>query len=151
VLTLVQRAKERLDGASSGLSLVSVEIVDLTPPRQVQDDFTKVQNAFIEMETQIKDAQKLHEEEVPLAEASRDAAVREAQSYAAELLGRARGDADMWKQVYAQYRRNPRVVRQRLWREAIEAYLAQVTRLRFVPPPAGGRYDEFRISIPAGD
>ncbi len=152
VIMVMQRAQERLDAAGSGLSLISLEVTDLTPPRQVQAEFEQVQNAFIDMETQVKEARKLREEEVPLAEASRDQALREAEAYAAELLSRARGDAGMWRDLYAEYRKSPQVVRERVYRESIETALPQAGRLRFVPPPANGRrYDEFRISIPAGN
>ncbi len=154
VIQVVQRAQERLDRAAAGLSVVSLEVTELTPPRQVQEEFEQVQNAYIDMETQVKEARKLREEEVPLAEASRDKALREAQAYAAQVLGRARGDASMWRDVYEEYRRNPAVVRERLYREAIEVSLPQSGRLRFVPPPvSGGRYgpESFRLSIPAGD
>ena len=154
VIQVVQRAQDRLYRAVSGLALVSVEVTDLAPPRQVQAEFEQVQNAFIDMETQVKEAQKLREEEVPLAKASRDQALREAQGYAAELLAQARGDAGMWRDLYAEYRKNPQVVRDRLYLEAIEASLPRSGRIRFVPPPADGRRygpDGFRLSIPAGD
>ncbi len=154
VILVVQRAQDRLDKALSGLSVVSLEVTDLTPPRQVQEEFEQVQNAFIDMETQLKEAQKLREEELPLAEASRDKALREAEAYSAVTLGQARGDASMWRDLYAEYTRNPSVVRERLYREGIEVSLPQSGRLRFVPPPVtGGRYGPqgFRLSIPAGD
>jgi membrane protease subunit HflK len=154
VIQVVRRAQERLDSAGSGLSLISLEVTDLTPPRQVQAEFEQVQNAFIDMETQVKEAQKLREEEVPLAEAARDQALREAQGYAAELLGRARGDAGMWRELYAEYRKNPSVVRSRVYLESIEASLPNSGRLRWVPPPPDGKHygpDGFRLSIPAGD
>jgi membrane protease subunit HflK len=152
VIQVVQRAQERLDRGGAGLSLISLEVTDLTPPRQVQAEFEQVQNAFIDMETQVKEARKLREEELPLAEAARDQALREAQGYAAELLALARGDAGMWRDLYAEYRKSPRVVRERLYRESVEVALPQAGRLRFVPPPSNGvRYDEFRLSIPAGD
>ncbi len=154
VILMVQRAQERLDRAGSGMALVSIEVTDLAPPRQVQAEFEQVQNAFIDMETQVKEARKLREEEVPLAKASRDQALREAQAYSAELLAQARGDAGMWRDLYAEYRENPRVLRERLYLEGIETALPRSARLRFVPPPPDGRRygpEGFRISIPAGD
>jgi membrane protease subunit HflK len=154
VILVVQRAQERLDRVDSGMSLVTIEVTDLAPPRQVQAEFEQVQNAFIDMETQVKEARKLREEEVPLAQASRDQALREAQAYAAELLALARGDAAMWRDLYAEYRQNPRVLRERLYLEGIETSLPRSARLRWVPPPPDGRRyapEGFRISIPAGD
>ncbi len=151
VLTVVQRAQQRLDASNAGIALVSLEITDLTPPRQVLDEFKKVQNAFIDMETQIKEARKLREEEVPLAQAASNQALREAEGYASSLLAQARGDADVYRQVYQEYRKNPRVVRERLYREAVEEYLAQAGAMRFVPPPVNGqRYEDFRLTFKTG-
>jgi len=154
VIQVVQRTQDRLDRTSSGVSLVSLEVTELAPPRQVQAEFEQVQNAFIDMETQVKEARKLREEEVPLAQAARDQALREAEGYAAELMGQARGDAGMWRDLFAEYRKNPQVVRQRVYLEAIETSLPNAGRLRWVPPPPNGqRYspEGFRLSIPAGD
>ncbi|MFH1468298.1 MAG: FtsH protease activity modulator HflK [Pseudomonadota bacterium] len=153
VIQVVQRAQERLDRVGVGISLVSLEVTELTPPRQVLDEFKQVQNAFIDKETQVKEAQKLREEELPLAQATRDQAIREAQGYAAQTLATARGEAQKYLDLVAEYRKNPKVVRERLYREGIESALPQADRLRFVPPPSNGHHyqvpDGFRISVPA--
>ena len=153
VVQVVRRAQERLDRVNSGISVVSIEVNDLGPPRQVQNEFEQVQNAFIDMETKVTNAKRLRESMVPQAKASRDQKVGEAKGYAAELLAQARGDAAMWRDLYAEYRENPQVVRERLFIESVEASLPKANQLRFVPPPRnGGRYnpDSFRLSISAG-
>mgnify|MGYP003330434730 CR=1 FL=1 len=79
-----------------------------------------------------------------------------AESDFSTLLAKARGDAGVWQDLYAQYRSHPRVVRERLFTETIEAALPESGSLRFVPPPPDGRRyggdgkEGFRISIPAG-
>ena len=84
-----------------------------------------------------------------MAQAERDEELRDAEAYAAELVAEARGDADAWRNLYAEYRQNPAVLRQRLYLESIETSLPKTRSLRFVPPPDGRRYppNSFRLSI----
>ena len=150
IVTVVQRAQERLDRTSSGIDLVSIEVADLAPPVQVKDDFEQVQAAFIDMQTQVTEAKRVRELEIPKAQAERNQDLREAEVYAAELLAQARGDVGMWNDLYAEYRQNPKVVRDRLYYENVEVFLSAASRLRFVPPPSNGSTygkDSFRISI----
>lgn len=148
---VVQRAQRRLDDANAGIALVSLEITELAPPRHVRHEFDQVQNAFIDIETMLKGAQRDRETAIPEAKADQNRTVREAQSYAAGLLANARGDAGVWRELFAEYRKNPQVVRDRVYLEAVEGSLSKTERLRWVPPPTGARYGDgdFRITIPA--
>ena len=150
IVKVVQRAQKRLNRAGTGIDLVSIEVTDLAPPVQVKEDFDQVQAAFIDMQTQVTEAKRVRELEVPKAQAARDQDLRAAQVYAAELLSQARGDVAMWTDLYAEYRQSRQVVRDRLYYESMEASLSKASRLRFVPPPSNGRAyseDSFRISI----
>ncbi len=148
--TVRRRAQKRLDTLGAGMILLSLEFTDLVPPRQVMDDFKKVQSAFIDKETKLKEAQKYREEQVPRAQADKSATIREAQAYANDVLSRARGDADAFRSLIQEYHKNPRVIKERLYRESIEKILAKAGKTRFVPPPEKGSYDDFRITIPTG-
>jgi len=153
IVQVVQRTQKRLDQAGSGIELVSIEVTDLTPPAQVKEEFEKVQAAFIDMQTQVTDAKRARELEVPKTQAEKNKTLREAQGYAAELLAQARGDVAVWKDLYQEYRQNPRVVKDRLYFEGVEAAMTKASR-RFVPPPVNGKsYAEegFRISVSGGN
>ena len=150
IVKVVQRAQKRLDRAAAGIDLVSIEITDLAPPDQVKEEFEQVQAAFIDMQTQVTEAKRSRELEIPKAHAAREQDLREAQVYAAELLAQARGETTIWNDLHKEYRRNPQVVRDRLYYESMEAPLSLASRLRFVPPPSNGQAynkDAFRISI----
>ena len=153
IVQVVQRTQKRLDQAGSGIELVSIEVTDLTPPAQVKEEFEKVQAAFIDMQTQVTDAKRARELEVPKTQAEKNKTLRETQGYAAELLAQARGDVAVWKDLYQEYRQNPRVVKDRLYFEGVEAAMTKASR-RFVPPPVNGKsYAEegFRISVSGGN
>lgn len=141
------RAQARLDAVESGLSLVAVELTELSPPTQVREEFNAVQSAFIESETQVKAAKEYRERSLPAARAERDAMVLRAQGEADALLAQARGDAQAFTGIATQARGNRRVVMGRLYREQVESILSDAAKLRFVPPPEGGEYTDFRVTL----
>jgi len=146
--TVFHRVQRRLDAAGSGMVLISLEFNEIVPPRHVMQDFKAVQNAFIDKETKVKEAMSYKEQEIPRAEADREAMLREADAYAAELLSSARGDADSFRNLVGEYKKNPDVVRERLYREHIEGTLGWSGGAVLIPAPEGRRYEDLRLMIP---
>jgi len=141
------RAQVLLDEANAGVDLVAVEFEQLTPPFLVLPAFREVVSSMIDAVTLIEEAREYRATELPAAHARGNARVSEAHAQSAERIGRARGEAAAFEDLLAEYRKNPEVVRIRLYREAMERALAPVTK-RFVPPPSGERYENLRITIP---
>jgi membrane protease subunit HflK len=147
IAAATRRAQVGLDAAHSGLELSSLELRFLGPPAAVAGDFSAVQSAFIRAETQKKDAQAFAESAVPQATATTDAATQAAHAAAASDLATALGDAEAFLALEREYRANPVVVRERLYRDAIEKALA-ASNVRWVPPPTGGTYKGMRVTVP---
>jgi membrane protease subunit HflK len=153
IRTVTRRAQAGLDAAHSGLALVSLELTSLGPPQALQADFDAVQTAYIEAETQKKDAQTFAQETIPAAHASADRAVQSARAAATTRLAHARGDLDAFQALERAARAEPSVVRERLYREAVERAIAGAAQVRWVPPPAGGHHEGLRVLVspePAG-
>ena len=143
-----RRAQAGLDAAHSGLALVSLELTQLAPPLALAKDFDAVQSAYIETETKKKDAFAFAQEVVPRGHAEADAAVQAARADSAAARARARGDTEAFLALERQYRTNPLVVRERLYRDAVEKAIGGAKEVRWIPPPpAGGRYLNFRVLI----
>ena len=147
IATATRRAQAGLDAVGSGLELSSLELTQLAPPAALASDFNAVQSAFIEAETKKKQALAFAQGAVPEAQAAADAAVQSAHAAAAADLARAKGDAEAFQALAREFRANPAVVRERLYRDAVERATAAAGSLRWVPPPAGGHYQGLRISI----
>ena len=154
IASATRRAQAGLDAAHSGLALVSLELTDLAPPRALARDFDAVQSAYIETETRKKEALAFAQDVVPRGHAEADAAVQAARADAAAAGARARGDADAFLALERQYRTNPLVVRERLYRDGVEKAIGSAKEVRWIPPPAaGGRYESLRVLLspePAG-
>jgi membrane protease subunit HflK len=148
IATATHRAQAGLDVAHSGLELSSLELTHLAPPLALASEFDAVQSAFIGAETKKKEAQAFAQSAIPKAQADADVAVQSARAAAASDLARARGEADAFLALHREYQANPVVVRERLYRDAVDRAIG-AAKVTWVPPPAGAQYHGFRISLPS--
>lgn len=144
-----RRAQSGLDASHSGLELTSLELAGLTPPLALAPDFDAVQSAFIGAETMKNEAQAYAAAAIPQAQAQSDASIQAARGAAASDLAVAKGDAQAFQALDREYRANPVVVRERLYRDGIERAIGSAGKVRWVPPPVGGSYHGFSIRLSA--
>lgn len=152
--TLIGRATTRaqagLDAAHAGLELVSLELTRLSPPDALAADFNDVQTAFITAETRRQEARAYAEGAVPQAKAFADGLLQAARGAADAERAKATGDAAAFVALVREYRANPRVVRERLYRDAIDRATGTAGSVQWIPPPPqGSKYHGLRISIPS--
>jgi len=121
-----------LDSYQAGVSLVTVELQDVTPPDPVKPAFNEVNEARQDRERTINQAQEQANREVPKARGEAARTVTEAEGYALERVNRARGEADRFVSVLAEYQRAPDVTRKRLYLEALKAMLPAARSLYVV-------------------
>lgn len=148
VATVTRRAQEGLDAVRAGLELTGIELTSLGPPPTLQPEFSSVQTAFIGAETQKKDALAFAAAAAPQASAEVDVKLQGARAQADSALALARGEATAFRILEREYRASPAVVHERLYRDGIERALGQTNVRWLPPPPAGGRYNGLRVTIP---
>jgi membrane protease subunit HflK len=151
IAAATQRAQKGLDAAHAGLKLVSLELINLRPPTALAGEFDAVQSAYIEAETVKKEAEAYAQSVVPGAQSSANSAVQAARAAAASAMALARGDAASFIALDREYRINPVVVRERLYRSAVETAIGACRSVRWVPPPFNGRYRTLRIDVSPGE
>jgi membrane protease subunit HflK len=147
IATVTRRVQDGLDASHSGLELSSLELIRLAPPQALAGDFDAVQSAFITAQTQQSDAHAFAESTIPAAQSEADTSVQTARGEADAALAVAKGDAEAFRALVVQYRANPGVVRERLYRDAVERAISAAGTVRWVPPPVGGSYHGFRITL----
>jgi membrane protease subunit HflK len=146
IATATRRAQAGLDAAHSGLELASLELTRLAPPLALASEFDQVQSAYIGAETRKKEAQAFAETIIPQASAQADTTLQAARGAADNDLAIAKGDAQAFLVLEREYRQNPAVVRERLYRDAMDRAIG-VAAVRWVPPPVNGKYNGFRITL----
>jgi membrane protease subunit HflK len=132
----LDRAQQRLDGDGPWVQLVALELVALHPPRAVAGAFGDVQTAFVERKTKIESARGFQAQDLPAAAGAAQRDIAAATAEAASQVAQARGHARAFAQLLDEYRRSPEVVRQRLYREAMQLVLAQTGHRILLSPGA---------------
>ncbi|MDX2176470.1 MAG: FtsH protease activity modulator HflK [Candidatus Sumerlaeia bacterium] len=121
-----ERMQAILDGYNSGITILRVELQDVTPPDSVKPSFNEVNEARQERERMINEAERARNETIPRALGEARQAVAQAQGYAAVRVNRARGEATRFLELAQAYGEAPEVTRQRLFLEMIDKVMPQI-------------------------
>jgi len=130
---MLANAQKVLDGYESGLQLISINLQEVYPPKEVADAFRNVSSAREEKQATMNDAQGYANSVVPKARGDAERLTREAQGYVAQVKSRAQGDAQRFSDVFKEYRqsganRATDVTRYRYFVETMEQVLAKVKK-----------------------
>ncbi len=128
-----RRAQERLDAIDCGIQISALEFTAIHVPRHVLGAFRDVQSARIEIETKKREAEGFVLSRIPAAESEANGMIKAAMAYHNTLNARASAELSVFEQVYAEYRNNPELMRQRLLMETLEEVLTNVGRRIHLP------------------
>ncbi len=131
---VLKLSSRRLDDLNLGIEIIALEFREIHPPRHVNKDFENVRNAKIEIEEAKHNAEKYARETIPAALAEKNALVQGAKTYQEALRSQTEANFNMFKPAVQEYRKEPDVVRQRVYLETIEQVFDGVGKLRFIPP-----------------
>ncbi len=103
-----------------GITVDQVVLQDVNPPDPVKPSFNEVNQAEQERERAINDARAEYNRIIPKARGEALRTVEQAEGYATDRVNRASGDAALFDEVLAAYRRAPEVTRRRIYLETME-------------------------------
>lgn len=118
-----------LDRYSSGINVVSVTMQNAQPPEQVQAAFDDAVKAGQDLERQKNEGQAYANDVIPKARGTASRLLEEAAGYKLRVENEAKGNASRFEQVLTQYQRAPEVTRQRLYLDAQEQILTNVSKV----------------------
>lgn len=121
--------QQLMDTYESGILITAVKLQTVDAPEQVKDAFHEVVRAREDREKLINQARGYREDLIPKARGEAQEIIRAAEAYKEERILKARGDAARFDSVLAEYRKGPRVTRQRLHLEALERVLPNVEKI----------------------
>jgi membrane protease subunit HflK len=117
VETLLQNI---LNSYEAGVLVQSVQLQSAVAPQQVIAAFDDVVRAGQDRQTAINQALQYRNERVPQARGEAAREVERANAYRQQVVREANGEASRFNAIYEQYRRAPRVTRERLYLETME-------------------------------
>jgi membrane protease subunit HflK len=115
-----------LDDAESGIDIVTIEMKKTNVPGPVQPSFNEVNQATQEKERMIYQAREEYNKAIPTARGDAERVVKAAEGYALDRVNRAKGDADRFNSVYAEYAKAKDVTARRLYLETLKDLLPRM-------------------------
>lgn len=128
-----QRAQELLNRYGSGLTLMSVSLVAVRPPREAVDSFRRVADAKSERSRLISDAEAERSRALAAARGKASSLLREAESQANERVTIAQGDAERFAEIAREYRQAKAITRSDLYRKAMSKVIPRARLLLYDP------------------
>jgi membrane protease subunit HflK len=106
-----------------GLQIQQVQLATVRPPSVVQAAFNEVNQAQQEKQTAINQAWAVYNDAVPNARGQAKGREKQAEAYAFRRINQAKGEAEKFSLLLAEYAKAPDVTRRRLYLESMEAIL----------------------------
>jgi membrane protease subunit HflK len=111
-----------------GIQIQQVQLATVRPPPVVQAAFNEVNQAQQEKQTAINQAWAVYNDAVPNARGQAKEREKQAEAYAFRRVNEARGDAQKFSLLLAEYRKAPEVTRRRLYLEAMHSILPSLQK-----------------------
>lgn len=118
-----------LDNYKTGVNVISVSLQSALPPEQVQEAFEDVNRANQDNQRQVNEGQGYANDVIPKARGTASRLIAESAGYKLKIESEARGNTSRFDQILAQYNNSPEVTRQRLFLDAQESILSNVSKI----------------------
>lgn len=118
-----------LDRYGAGITISQVTMQQAQPPEQVQAAFDDAVKANQDRERQKNEGQAYANDVVPKARGAASRLMQEAEGHRQRVIANAEGEAARFRQVVAEYKRAPAVMRDRLYLDAMQQVLSSTTKI----------------------
>lgn len=127
-----------LDSYGAGIKIDQVQLREVDPPASVIAAFRDVAAAGQDKERFIKEAQTYADQIVPRAKGEADRILAGAEGFRDQTVAEATGQTARFLKVYEEYKKAPEVTRERLFLEMRERVLSGADKIILEPNAAGG-------------
>jgi membrane protease subunit HflK len=114
------------DKYETGIDVQQLVLQDVNPPDPVKPSFNEVNQAIQEKERVTNEAWSDYNQAIPKARGEAQRMIQESEGYAAERVNRSQGEATRFEAIYQEYRKAPRVTRNRMYLETLDEVLPRV-------------------------
>lgn len=121
--------QEILDRYEAGIIITNVNMQNAQPPEQVQHAFDDAIKAREDKERKINEAQAYSNDILPRARGKGARLEQDALAYRDELTAKADGEAKRFTKLLTEYKKAPKVTRQRLYLETMETVYQRTNKV----------------------
>jgi len=126
---LVQSIQAQLDKLSAGVVISNVSLQNVQVPEQVQAAFDDAVKAGADRDRFKNEGQAYASDVIPKAQGTASRLREEAQGYASRIVAEADGDAKRFDSVLSEYKKAPKVTRDRLYLETMEDVYSRINKV----------------------
>lgn len=121
--------QEALDRNNTGVQVVNLQILEMTPPKEIVDSFQDLASARQDKATYINEALAYRNTIIPEANGNAYKMVKEAEAYKDEKIKNSQGDASLFVQKFEEYQKSKGVTEYRLYMETMDKILPKVKKI----------------------
>jgi membrane protease subunit HflK len=121
-------AQELVDGYGAGISILGVSLESVAPPEAVREAFNDVASAREDRDRIVREAQSYANEVLPVARGDAERELRQSEAYLESRKQRAAGDAARFRSLVAEYAKVPTETSTRLYLETMEEVLPRMDK-----------------------
>ena len=114
-----------LDKYKAGISIKMVQLQSVLPPNPVADSYNEVIRAEQEEEKLENEANQAFNKKIYKADGEGKKLINEAKGYAVERINHAKGEATLFELVLAQYKKAPKITKDRYFIETMDEILSK--------------------------
>lgn len=111
-----------------GINVIAVKLQNIVPPSGVQAAYEDVNKAIQDMNRFINEGKEAYNSEIPKAQGEADRQLQIAEGYAAERVNMAKGDVARFNSVYEEYKRSPKITKERIYLETMDEIFGSETK-----------------------
>ena len=127
--TVMEITQKLLDEYQAGVTITSINLGDVQPPREVADAFAEVVRAGQNQQQLINEAEQYRNQQYRLADGEAAKLTEDASAYKAATVAQAEGEAARFLSVNEQYKKAQGVTRERIFLETMEQILGQTNKV----------------------
>jgi membrane protease subunit HflK len=124
-----QLTQNILDRYETGLEVTSVNMQQAQPPEEVQEAFADAVRAREDEVRAINEARAYAADILPKARGDANALLERAEGYKQQVVNSAKGGTARFESVLKEYEKAPSITRDRLYLDAVESVLANTTKV----------------------
>ena len=128
-LGTAEKLQELLTNYGSGINVVKINIEEARPPTEVKAAYDDVIKAREDLERLVNEAQAYSNGVIPEARGEAQRLREEAEGYKSQVVSKSEGEAKRFTRLLTEYKKAPRVTRERLYIDAIEQVMTNSSKV----------------------
>ncbi len=125
----IKELQETLNSYGAGLTVTSININTVNYPPNVEDAVADTQRARNDSERYVLEAERYANDIIPRARGQKQRILQDAEAYQERVTADALGEASRFEALLTEYKKAPRVTRDRLYLDAIESVYSRSNKV----------------------